>query len=178
MAAQMSLQHQSRPQPFRSHSSYADDIYTMSPPPSKRPSDMSISPRTRRDDRSRPQRQYPVQQHGSDDPDRNATLVDRSRNAHSDDREFSEHARSRADIPHPMYPTHTVPQQLGPPPSRSHEVSISNLVNAPTPSTMFPPARGPQMDRSPSPTDVRQNDGASTRLPGIHQVSIPSLYKA
>ncbi|TID27085.1 hypothetical protein E6O75_ATG01578 [Venturia nashicola] len=141
----------------------------MSPPPSKKHTDTSMSPRIRRDDRSRSQRQYPVQHHGSDNPDPSATLNDRSRNAPSDDREFIESARphGRADRPAPMYPAHPVPQQLGPP-SRSHEVSISNLVNAPNPSIINPPARDPY--RSPSPLDIRQNDGASTRLPGIHQL--------
>lgn len=172
MAAQMSLQQHSRPHPFRSHSSYSNDIYSMSPPPSsKNHNDRSMSPRIRRDDRPRSQRQYPVQQHGSDNPDLNATLDDRSRNAPSNSRDL----QGRSDRPAPMYPAHPIPQQLGPP-SRSHEVSISNLVNAPTSSTMNPPARDPY--RSPSPTDVRQNDGASTRLPGIHQVSSPSLHKS
>ncbi|KAE9968038.1 hypothetical protein EG328_007814 [Venturia inaequalis] len=169
MAAPMSLQQQSRSHPFRSHSSYSNDIYTMSPPPSKGRNDSSMSPRIRRDDRLRSQRQFPVQQYDTDNPDPNAPLDDRSRNAPSSDRGFVEPARpqGRADRPAPMYPAHPVPQQLGPP-SRSHEVSISNLVNAPTPSA-FPP-RAREMHRSPSPTDVRQNDGSSTRLPGIQQL--------
>lgn len=171
MAAQMSLQPQSRSHLFRSHSSYSNDIYSMSPP-SKRRGDRSLSPSKRRDDRLR-SRHYPVQ------PDRNAPSDNKDRNAPSGDRGHIDPARpqARAMSPYPLYPAHPVPQQLGPPPARSHEVSISNLIEAPTLSTMpMRPARDPR-NISPNPADVRQHESAPNRLPGVEQVGIPSLYE-
>ncbi|QDS69323.1 hypothetical protein FKW77_003326 [Venturia effusa] len=114
---------------------------------------------------SRSHRHYPVQQQGKDDYDRNATF---------DDREYIDLARqhARADRPLPMYPSHSAPRQLVPPPSRSFDesrVPVSNLINTPTSSTMHP-YRDPQRDRSSSPADARSIDGPPDRLPSVNQL--------
>lgn len=148
---------------FRSHSSYSNDIYSMSSP--------SRDARDSRDTFLQSQRLYPVR-HGNINQDRNLLTHD-----------GGQRPREQASRPMAMHPAHSMPQQLNPPPPRSYEpqrhesrVSVSNLVDNALP-RMYP--NQPAQETAPiSPRNVQQSLAEGGRLPSVTQVSIPPLYEA